>query len=291
MAARLNRTVVSKKLSQGTSKRLRTFVMGVPLLVASWTLIWTQDTFWNPLFFLSMWVGATLLMYSAGEKGSPGWRRHAAMISISIPVWWWFELVNARLQNWEYIGAERYGRIEYTLLASLALSTVVPALHSAWGITTRALSPSNAKAGVLSWWAYVVEVLVGVASVVIVFAWPDLFFPLVWVGPFLAIDGLVGLEGGRSLTRDLFRGEWRLAAAVGLAGLMCGFLWEFWNYWATPKWVYQIAYFDYLDVFEMPLLGYGGYIPFAWSVYQLLHLRRVRRYLSYRSAASAPESS
>jgi len=25
-------------------------------------------------------------------------------------------------------------------------------------------------------------------------------------------------------------------------------------------------------VFEMPVLGYGGYVPFSWSIYQLLGL-------------------
>ena len=108
------------------------------------------------------------------------------------------------------------------------------------------------------------------------FGWPSLFFPLVWVGPFLILDGLVGYEGGRSLARDLLDGDWRLAVAIGLAGLTCGFLWEFWNYWSTPKWIYHIPYMEVLQVFEMPLLGYGGYVPFAWSVYQLLHVKPIR---------------
>ena len=105
---------------------------------------------------------------------------------------------------------------------------------------------------------------------------PEPFFPLVWVGPFLVFDGLVGYGRGRSLALELRRGEWRLAVAVGLVGLMCGFLWEFWNFWSMPKWIYHIAYVEFLHVFEMPLIGYLGYIPFAWSVYQLLQLRPIR---------------
>jgi hypothetical protein len=123
------------------------------------------------------------------------------------------------------------------------------------------------------------EVLAGLSIVAMVFAVPALFFPLVWVGPFLTFDGLVAYQGGRSLLRDISRGEWRLPVAVGLAGLTCGVMWEFWNFWSTPKWVYHIPYFDYLHVFEMPLLGYFGYIPFAWSVFQLLRIRPLRRYL------------
>jgi hypothetical protein len=40
-----------------------------------------------------------------------------------------------------------------------------------------------------------------------------------------------------------------------------------WNYWSFPKWIYLIPYVDRPKLFEMPLLGYGGYLPFALEVY------------------------
>ena len=86
-------------------------------------------------------------------------------------------------------------------------------------------------------------------------------------------------EGVSSRTNARWSLRRRLAVAVGLAGLLCGTLWEFWNFWATPKWVYHIPYVDFLRVFEMPLLGYAGYIPFAWSIYQLLNIRPLKGYL------------
>jgi hypothetical protein len=39
-----------------------------------------------------------------------------------------------------------------------------------------------------------------------------------------------------------------------------------WNYFAMPKWYYTVPFFDYPKVFEMPLLGYFGYIPFGWEL-------------------------
>ena len=72
---------------------------GVPLLGAGWALIWTQDLFWNPVLFWSTWTGATLVMYAAGPGGYPGLRRHARLAAASIPLWWWFELVNGRVEN------------------------------------------------------------------------------------------------------------------------------------------------------------------------------------------------
>ena len=45
-----------------------------------------------------------------------------------------------------------------------------------------------------------------------------------------------------------------------------------WNSLSYPKWVYVVPWVDYLHVFEMPLLGYGGYLPFALELYALYHL-------------------
>ena len=244
----------------------------VPLLGASWALMWSQDTFWNPLFFVGMWTGATLLMYGFAPNGYPGWRSHALLMAVAVPVWWWFELVNSRVGNWEYINQHDYTSVEYFLLASLAFSTVVPALHAAWSLTTPWLRPPPSYSEDEPSRRYVLEASAGALTLASVFILPEVFFPFAWVAPFLILDGLVGYRGGRSIAAELAKDEWRLAAAVGLAGLLCGILWEFWNYWSTPKWIYHVPHFDFLQVFEMPLLGYGGYVPFAWGVYQLLQL-------------------
>ena len=286
----LGRSLYVVSIRQWLAARPRTSgapaLVGVPLLAASWALIWTQDLFWNPVFFWGMWMGAALVMYAAGPGGYPGLRRHSLLALVSIPVWWWFELVNNRVGNWEYINKHDYTSLEYFLLASLAFSTVVPALDSVWRMTLGKLRPRVVHDGVTGNLVYLLEAAVGGIAVVITFGWPSLFFPLAWLGPFLIFDGLVGYEGGHALARDILRGEWRLVAAIGLAGLMCGGLWEFWNFWSTPKWVYHIPYFGFLHVFEMPLLGYLGYVPFAWSVYQLLQLGPLRRYVRRYETAS-----
>ena len=246
--------------------------VGLALLVPSWTLLWTRTTFWNPVFFWGTWTGGTLLMYAFGRWGYPGLRRHLLLAVVSVPLWWWFELVNKRVGNWEYISAYDYNRVEYFLFASLAFSTVGSALDAASRLTERGPLSSSAPGSAFGRRGYVGEIAVGVILVLLLFPFPDVFFPLTWVGPFAVCDGLVGYWGGRSLASELRQGEWRLAAAIGSAGLLCGFLWEFWNFWASPKWVYDVPVFDFLHVFEMPLMGYGGYIPFGWSVYQLLRL-------------------
>ena len=245
---------------------------GLPLMGICWALMWTQDTFWNPLFFMGMWTGATLLMYGAGERGYPGLRRHLLLLALSIPLWWWFELVNARVENWEYLGAaERYSRWEYILMGSAAFSTVVPAMDAAWGLTVRGKWSASGLASRRGL-GYGIQVVMGGVFQAMVFIWPVVFYPFVWVAPFLIVDGLVGYKRGRSLVDDLMGRRWQLLAGVAMGGLLCGSLWEFWNFWSIPKWTYSVPLLDFGRVFEMPVLGYGGYIPFAWSIYQMLQL-------------------
>jgi hypothetical protein len=66
---------------------------------------------------------------------------------------------------------------------------------------------------------------------------------------------------------------------------MTGFFWEMWNFLSYPKWIYSVGWGDALHVFEMPLLGYGGYLPFSLELFAAYHLvlgvlgRRERGYV------------
>ena len=58
-------------------------------------------------------------------------------------------------------------------------------------------------------------------------------------------------------------GDWRKITSYALAALVCGFFWELWNYYSLVRWIYDVPYVNALHIFEMPLLGYAGYIPFG----------------------------
>ena len=61
----------------------------------------------------------------------------------------------------------------------------------------------------------------------------------------------------------------KIYALLALGALVCGFFWEMWNYYSFPKWTYHTPGAEFLKIFEMPLLGYGGDIPFALELYAL----------------------
>ena len=251
----------------------RTVIVGVALVAPSWLVLWTQSWYLSPLVFAALWTGAALVMYGLGG-GYPGVRRHVTLAAASVPVWWWFELVNWRTANWDYVGADRYGGFEYAIFATVSFATVVPALDAAWHLfgartrdVPRVTKPSRSALPLIA---------AGIASHLLIVAFPTVSFPLVWIGPLLVLAGITAWISGRTLLGDR-RWRWSTAARVALAGLLCGFLWEFWNNWATPKWEYDVPFVDFLHVFEMPLLGYGGYVPFAWSIYVLVGLGPILR--------------
>ena len=60
-------------------------------------------------------------------------------------------------------------------------------------------------------------------------------------------------------------GLFALAAARlrAIASLICGVCWETWNYFAYAKWVYAVPWVHRFQIWEMPLIGFGGYLPFG----------------------------
>jgi hypothetical protein len=78
--------------------------------------------------------------------------------------------------------------------------------------------------------------------------------------------------GHRSLSSYLAKGDWRPIKALFVGVIVCGFFWEMWNFYSYPKWVYHVPFVDFARIFEMPLIGYGGYFPFSLELFALYHL-------------------
>ena len=103
-------------------------------------------------------------------------------------------------------------------------------------------------------------------------AWPLYFFGLLWVALYLIIEPINVWLGGHSVLHFTARRDWRPIIALWIGVWMCAFAWEMWNFLSYPKWIYTVPWVDFLHVFEMPLLGYLGYLPFALELYALYNL-------------------
>jgi len=103
----------------------------------------------------------------------------------------------------------------------------------------------------------------GEVRLTVIGVWPNYFFAFLWVSPLLIIVSLQALMKEPHVLTDVSRGDWRFVMSSALAALICGWFWEMWNYYSYAKWVYTIPFVHRFQIFEMPLLGYAGYLPFG----------------------------
>jgi hypothetical protein len=192
-----------------------------------------------------------------------GWRA-AALFALSAPVWWAFEIANWRLENWSYVGTTLYGGQAHVLLQTLSFASVLPALATSRDLLRSLVRFPHPPAVPLPSWTAPALVAFGLACVPLLYLLPDQAFPLVWVAPWCVLDGVAELRGRRPNVLALVRdGRAGPVLLVAVAGLGTGILWELWNWGAVPHWDYRIPYVGLLPLFEMPVLGYLGYPPFA----------------------------
>lgn len=258
------------------SARLR-FALGLALVGVCWPANWWLPGLRTHLLFFPLWLGAILALDGRLELvrgSSPCSRSPRAFLGLfllSLPLWWGFELANERLANWRYLGREHFTDLEYALLGSLSFSTVVPAvllfaesLHGARWLERFARGPRLADTPRLRVGLF----LAGLAQLAAWIAWPRVAYPLVWTSGVFLLEPILCARGRRGLLADLARGDWRPWMALWSGGLLCGFFWELWNVHSHPKWIYDVPGFGEPRLFEMPLPGYLGYLPFALVVYQ-----------------------
>ena len=203
----------------------------------------------------------------------------AWVTGFSVIVWLFFEIWNFRLHNWLYVGV-----IELTwsrwLAYAASFATVLPAILEVdtllgnLGLVRRVPGPVIRVSPRLLNGC----VLAGLLMLALVALLPKYFFPLLWVGIVFILDPLVyRRDRVASLLGQAARGSYARLLRLMLAGLLCGMLWEFWNYWSGAKWIYAIPLFDFWKVFEMPLAGYLGFMPFALECYLFWQLLRLAR--------------
>lgn len=88
-------------------------------------------------------------------------------------------------------------------------------------------------------------------------------FILVWIGFLFLLDPLNDRLELPSFIADFQQGRRSRFYSLLISGFVCGWFWEFWNYWAAAKWHYVFPMFQQYKIFEMPAPGYLGFLPFA----------------------------
>ena len=248
---------------------------GLTLVIVFWSVSWVQIRPVSDYYFFPLWFGYILAVdgiVALRTGTSPIQRDGVRVVSlfvVSIPLWWLFEGFNEIVGNWHYQSPVGYTALEYALLASVAFSTVVPAvLTTTELVRSIRLDPLRSLPRIDPRPRLLLAIhLTGWLMIVLTVVWPEVFFPLVWISVVFLLDPIATWLGGRSLASFVGRGDWSPLFNIAAGTLVCGWFWEMWNIYSMPKWTYSIAYAEYLHLFEMPILGFGGYIPFGYEVY------------------------
>ena len=250
-------------------------------MAVAWPANWLLEGTRTHVLFFPLWLGYALAVdgWVHRRRGSSAlsrsWRAWLVLFGVSSLVWWMFEVINRRLQNWEYVGREVFSDFEYVAYCSLSFSTVMPAVFASaeWWRSTRwierfaggpQLQPTRRLEIGLLW--------TGVAMFAAMMAWPGVFYLFCWTSLVFLFEPICRWLGRPSFLDQLRRGDWRPWFSLWAGGLTCGFFWELWNVYSDPKWIYHVPGVGFWKVFEMPLLGYLGYFPFAMELFLLAQL-------------------
>jgi hypothetical protein len=263
----------------GTTNLKPHFFLGLALGVFFWAASWGHWGVLGEYAFFPQWLGYILTVDSlvAVRRGTSLLThtptRFLSIFLLSAPAWWLFESGNNYTLNWHYLINQDYSRLHIVVESSVDFSTVIPAVFETtmllctFDFVQRLECPSfhiHLSRGML--WALM---YIGAFMYLAVILLPQVAFPFLWMWLFLLIDPLNWMRGRPSLLKQFAQGDFRLIGALSLGMLVCAFFWELWNFYAMPKWYYTVPYVGFMKVFEMPILGYLGYIPFAWELYAL----------------------
>jgi hypothetical protein len=266
----------------------------------SWTLAWNRFPWFEDLqahTFTLLWISYILTMNALTHRRTGRCMLldrplpYLLLFPASALFWWFFEYLNRFVQNWYYVGGA-FEPWEYFWFATLAFSTVLPAfaatrewiLSFPWPtgkfIAFLTLSPTRPKALAL---VILTISALGLSGLGI---WPDYLFSLLWMSPLLILVSLQTLFDEPHVFSPLREGNWSLLVSSAVAALMCGVFWEMWNFYSFAKWKYQVPFVQRFQVFEMPILGYAGYLPFGVECAVIVEIVFQSRPFSHNSKES-----
>lgn len=277
--------------------------LGAAVLAAGWVLSWNYRFGWLPhpparvqvqLSYAPVWAGFILLVNALCVKRSGHspmtdhpWA-YAATFPASSLFWWFFEYLNRYVWNWYYLGIAEIGAVEYVVYASVCFASVLPGvcavaalLHTFPAFDDRVFSGMACVDLRRPKWCVFLGVLAATGLCGIVFA-PEFAYPLLWISPVAVFLLLQFLMKEPCVLDPVTRGNWSVFIRFAVAALVCGFCWETWNYYALAKWVYAVPWVQRFQIWEMPLVGFAGYLPFgvecaavtAWILPDLVEPRR-----------------
>lgn len=262
------------------------------LIIITAEILLLLEVYWVGIFFTPVaWTGYILfidsLIYKLKGNSliSSRTKQFLVMLPLSVGFWLIFEFYNLFLSNWHYINLPL--KVWIRLIGyTWSFATIWPAILETKELVltlnvfnNTAIKPKSISKRILYY-----SIALGAIFLIIPIIFPSHYLAiLVWTGFIFLLDPINYLNGEKSILKEIESGSLNTLLSLFLTGLWCGLLWEFWNYWATGKWVYTVPILGHIKLFEMPILGYLGFMVFAVEVYVMYHFARLTARIVQRS--------
>jgi hypothetical protein len=235
---------------------------------------WLFEIFMTPVCWSGLILFLDGLNYSISGSSLIMTRRREFlwMLPWSIALWYFFEFYNLWIRNWHYVGLPENRIIRY-FGYFWSFATIWPGVYEIFELLKNLKVPGrvNIKPILLSKKLLIGSAVFGLLCMLSPFFVSSkvatyLAAP-VWIGMVFFLDPLNYYWNRRSFWKDWSRGDLSLLIQLFIAGILAGGLWEFWNYWASAKWIYTVPIFGEVKIFEMPVIGYLGFPAFAVEIF------------------------
>ncbi|HSL23829.1 MAG TPA: hypothetical protein VK886_20010 [Vicinamibacterales bacterium] len=223
---------------------------------------WHTPTAWTGyILFVDAWVW---------KRRGHSWVRDAPreflfLAALSVPLWLVFEWYNKYfIHNWHYVNLPENLALRYFGYA-WSFATIWPAIFETSELVASFRKSRDITFGIDAFGLRHPALGIAVGAVLLIWpiAWPSPYLAApVWLGFIFLLDPANRGLGAEGLT-------WHRTVNLAVAGIICGIVWEFWNYWARTKWIYDVPILPELRIFEMPVLGYGGFPAFALECFTM----------------------
>ena len=209
----------------------------------------------------------------------------------SILLWLVFEFYNLYIDNWHYGGLPE-NRFLRLFGYAWSFATIWPAIFEGadlMAIMRAGKAGGAGKAGQSQpsppHPAYpappahpAIWIAAGAAMLIVPFVVPaasaQYMAAPVWLGFIFLLEPINVALGEESLFVRT-RPRWDRMVNLAWSGVLCGVLWEFWNYWSRAKWLYTVPILEHVKIFEMPLPGYLGFPAFALECFTMYVFVRI----------------
>jgi len=253
----------------------------VSLVIAEWLMFRGVEpiaTFFTPIAWTAYALTADAAVFAirghSQLRDTPG--KFAGLALLSIPLWLIFEAYNLRLANWTYVGGMPlslpvrwfgYGWAFATIWPGIFLTADLIESFGWWEAPARPISFSRPAQNAFM----ITGAILLIVPVILPRSLGSFLFGAVWLGFVFLLDPINFRLGLPSLEADLAFGHRARFFSFLLSGWVCGWLWEFWNFWAASKWNYIFPIMQRDKIFDMPVLGYFGFLPFALECFVMYH--------------------